>query len=105
MTVYVRLKMALSGLVIALVAGSAAAQDYPGSRPIRVIVPYGPGASTNLLARATADITAKKYGYTFVIKSLPARARCSAHARSRTPIPTATPSCFRPPISSTICTR
>lgn len=61
------------GLITAFIlsAGAAAAQDYPGSRPIRIIVPYGPGASTDLLARAAADVTAKKYGYTFVIESRP----------------------------------
>jgi tripartite-type tricarboxylate transporter receptor subunit TctC len=66
-----RLGLALSGLAIVLSLATAAAQDYPGSRPIRIIVPYGPGASTDLLARATADITAKKYGYSFVIESRP----------------------------------
>jgi tripartite-type tricarboxylate transporter receptor subunit TctC len=71
MTLYLRMTMALSVLAIALAAGSAAAQEYPGSRPIRIIVPYGPGASTDLLARATADIATKKYGYTFVVESRP----------------------------------
>src|SRR4051795_4867593 len=69
MNLSTRFKIALSGLAIALAAGAAAAQDYPGSRPIRIIVPYGPGASTDLLARATADITGKKSGHTFVIES------------------------------------
>jgi tripartite-type tricarboxylate transporter receptor subunit TctC len=63
--------LALSVLAIVLSAETATAQDYPGSRPIRIIVPYGPGASTDLLARATADLAAKKYGYTFVIESRP----------------------------------
>ena len=71
MKLYARLGIALSGLAIVLSLATAAAQDYPASRPIRIIVPYGPGASTDLLARATADITAKKYGYSFVIESRP----------------------------------
>ena len=51
--------MRAASLLLAIVlSGGAVAQDYPGSRPIRIIVPYGPGASTDLLARATADITA-----------------------------------------------
>jgi tripartite-type tricarboxylate transporter receptor subunit TctC len=71
MTPFVRFGMALLVPAIVLSVGTAAAQDYPTSRPIRIVVPYGPGASTDLLARATADITAKKYGYTFVIESRP----------------------------------
>ena len=71
MTPHFRLRAALSVLAIVLSVGAAVAQDYPGSRPVRIIVPYGPGASTDLLARAAADITAKKYGYTFVIESRP----------------------------------
>src|SRR3954471_17935146 len=64
MTPLIRSGIALSVLAIVLSAETATAQDYPGSRPIRIIVPYGPGASTDLLARATADLAAKKYGYT-----------------------------------------
>jgi tripartite-type tricarboxylate transporter receptor subunit TctC len=71
MTLYARLTTALPILAVALAIGPAVAQDYPGSRPIHIIVPYGPGASTDLLARAAADITARKYGYTFVIESRP----------------------------------
>ncbi len=69
MTPHAHVRAALLLLTIILSGGGVVAQDYPGSRPIRIIVPYGPGASTDLLARATADITAKKYGHTFVIES------------------------------------
>jgi tripartite-type tricarboxylate transporter receptor subunit TctC len=41
-------------LVAALLAFAAQAQDYP-SRPLRLIVPYPPGALTDLLARAIGD--------------------------------------------------
>ena len=78
------LKMALSG------AGNrsrppapAAAQDYPSSRPIRIIVPYTPGASTDLLARATADVASKKYGITFVIESRPGAGTAARHTRGQ----------------------
>jgi tripartite-type tricarboxylate transporter receptor subunit TctC len=65
-----RLRTALSMLTVALSVCPAFAVDYP-SRPIHIVVPYGPGASTDLLARAAADVTARKYGYTFVIESRP----------------------------------
>lgn len=76
MTLTARLRTALSVLAVALSACTSftwrcVAEDYPGSRPIHIVVPYGPGASTDLLARAAADVTARKYGYTFVIESRP----------------------------------
>ena len=47
--------MRLLALVAALLASFAAsAQDYP-SRPLRMIVPYPPGALTDTLGRAIAD--------------------------------------------------
>jgi tripartite-type tricarboxylate transporter receptor subunit TctC len=71
MSFHAHLRTALLMLAAALSISPAVAEDYPGSRAIHIIVPYGPGASTDLLARAVADLTAKKYGYTFVIESRP----------------------------------
>ena len=71
MTFCARLRMAVPMLAVALCTGTAIAEDYPGARAIHIVVPYGPGASTDLLARAVADVTAKKYGFTFVIESRP----------------------------------
>jgi tripartite-type tricarboxylate transporter receptor subunit TctC len=71
MTFHAHLQTALLMLAAALSIGPAIAEDYPGSRAIHIVVPYGPGASTDLLARAVADVTARKYGYTFVIESRP----------------------------------
>jgi tripartite-type tricarboxylate transporter receptor subunit TctC len=63
-------RVALAAITLALSATALHADDYP-SRPVHIIVPYTPGASTDLLARATADIASKKYGITFVIESRP----------------------------------
>ena len=49
---------------------NARAPDYPGSRTIRIIVPYPPGAS-DLLARATAEIASRKYGYSIIVENRP----------------------------------
>src|SRR2546425_4698793 len=37
-----------------LFAGSAFAQDYP-SRPVKIIVPYAPGGSTDIIGRIVAQ--------------------------------------------------
>ena len=44
----------LAWLAALLLAGAAHAQDYP-SRPLRFVVPYPPGALTDVLARALGD--------------------------------------------------
>lgn len=46
----------------------AAAQDYP-TRPIRLIVPYTPGASTDAISRAFADEASKVIGQPIVVEN------------------------------------
>ena len=41
-------------LAAALLSAAVQAQDYP-SRPLRFVVPYPPGALTDVLARAIGD--------------------------------------------------
>jgi tripartite-type tricarboxylate transporter receptor subunit TctC len=47
---------------------SGMAQDWP-VRPVKVIVPYGPGGISDLLARLTAERMAKSFGQPFVIEN------------------------------------
>jgi tripartite-type tricarboxylate transporter receptor subunit TctC len=47
---------------------AAHAQDWP-TRPVRVIVPYGPGGISDVLGRITADRLSKMLGQPFVIES------------------------------------
>lgn len=49
-------------------AAVAAAQDYP-TRPIRLIVPYTPGASTDAISRAFADEASKVIGQPIVVEN------------------------------------
>jgi tripartite-type tricarboxylate transporter receptor subunit TctC len=58
-------------LTSAFCLGSAAAADYP-SRPIRMIVPYPPGASTNdILGRALAVRLTRRLGQQVVVDNRP----------------------------------
>lgn len=59
----------LSGgvLAAALVAG-AGAQDYP-SRPIRMIVPFGPGGVTDITARTVAPLIGEALQATIVVEN------------------------------------
>jgi tripartite-type tricarboxylate transporter receptor subunit TctC len=54
---------------LALAAGSAFAQ-YP-TKPVRIIVPYPPGGTTDILARLVAKGLTDKFGQTFVVENRP----------------------------------
>ncbi len=55
-------------VVAALLAAAVQAQDYP-SRPLRFIVPYPPGALTDVLARAIGDRLATALKQTVVVEN------------------------------------
>jgi tripartite-type tricarboxylate transporter receptor subunit TctC len=48
----------------------AAADDYP-ARPITIVVPYTPGASTDAVARITHDAMSKALGQPIIIDNKP----------------------------------
>ncbi len=54
----------------ALPAGRALAQGYP-SKPVRVIVPFGPGGATDVTVRIASDRLSEKLGQRFVVENLP----------------------------------
>lgn len=64
-----RLFPALAALVVAAVAGSAAAQtDWP-SKPVRIVIPYAAGASTDNLVRGVAEKLQAALGQPFVVEN------------------------------------
>src|SRR4051812_4222895 len=69
-TVYRFVRLLAQALVIALAAGSAFAIDYP-TRPVKWIVPYPPGGTTDVLARIIAQWLTDKMGQTFIVENKP----------------------------------
>ena len=56
--------------VAALACASAGAQDYP-AKPIRYVVPFPPGGSSDLIARAIAPRLSEKMGQQVVVENRP----------------------------------
>ena len=59
---------ALIGMLAA--AMPAAAQDWP-TKPVKIMVPFGPGSTPDVVARLIADHLQKKLGQPFVIENKP----------------------------------
>jgi tripartite-type tricarboxylate transporter receptor subunit TctC len=51
-------------------AGPAAAQDWP-TRPVRIIIPLGPGGGGDIFARLLAEDFQKQFGQPFVVENRP----------------------------------
>src|SRR4051812_23014964 len=65
---------------VALISGFAAgvtlprfayAQSSYPNRPVRVVVPFGPGGATDVTTRIAAEKLAEKYGQRFVVENQP----------------------------------
>src|SRR5919201_1299374 len=70
------LAAALAGLSLA--AHAAHAQSWP-SRPIKVIVPTGAGAATDVMARLMADSVTRGLGQPVVVENQPGASGLIAH--------------------------
>ncbi len=67
-----RICLPLFATLLALAGAGVQAQSSPyPSRVIRIISPYAPGGSSDMLARAAADGVGKKLGQTIIIESRP----------------------------------
>ena len=64
------LKAIAATLAGGVVPGLAHADDWP-SRPVTIVVPYGPGASNDTFTRMLASILTKQFGQPFVVSNRP----------------------------------
>ena len=58
-------------VVLALAAGAAGAQQWSPAQPIRVIVPYAPVGTSDIIARTMSDRVRERLGQPFVIETRP----------------------------------
>src|SRR6188474_3970288 len=64
-------RVALAGLAASAAVSSARAQANWPSQPVKIIVPYPAGGSTDVLARILAEELKQKLGQPFVIENRP----------------------------------
>ena len=94
--------LALAFLALACVAGAArAADDYP-NHPVRWLVGYPPGGSTDIVSRLIGQYLSEHMGQQFVIENKPGAGNNLATEMATKAVPTAT-RCFWsiPPTPST----
>lgn len=66
-------------IALALVSGHALAQAYP-SKPVKIVIGFGPGSGTDIVARMIAEEFQKTFGQPFIVENKPgAQARIAAN--------------------------
>jgi tripartite-type tricarboxylate transporter receptor subunit TctC len=65
-----RRTLCLAGLTLALVPTAWAQSAWP-TKPVRIVVPFAPGGTTDILARALAPELSRAFGQQFIIDNKP----------------------------------
>jgi tripartite-type tricarboxylate transporter receptor subunit TctC len=58
-------------LLFCMLAAPAFAQDPYPARPVKILVPYGPGGATDIIARIVAQRLSESLGQTFLVENRP----------------------------------
>jgi tripartite-type tricarboxylate transporter receptor subunit TctC len=66
-----RVILIVAALCLAFGADTAAAQEKFPSKPVKLLVPYGPGGATDIVARIVGEAMRQNLGQTFVVENKP----------------------------------
>ena len=79
------LHLAASGVALTTVSRAASALDYP-TRPVRIVVGYPPGGTTDISARLMGQWLSERFGQPFIIENRPgAGSNIAAEVVSKAP--------------------
>jgi tripartite-type tricarboxylate transporter receptor subunit TctC len=74
----VRATLVCAAFVATTLGASAHAQEWP-ARPVKLIVPTGPGAATDVMARLVGEAVSRTLGQPIVVENMPGASGIIAH--------------------------